>query len=706
MPIARVQDSNGVIHRIEVPDGATPQEVEAFAAQSIGSNIEPPKAEAAPVQQTAGQTASISAVSGLPFGKDIAAGIGAAIYGRDTGTSFTQRYDAAKRFFDQQSRQAMTQNPALAIPATIGGALLTAPLMPAKFIQMGQGGTIAGRALGGAAQGMTSGAIYGAGEGLGSERVTNAIESGIFGGAIGAAAAPIAAGVSSTYQAAKNWLAKNVTNPQALSNDVVVRFAALLEQNPQAAQSDDTMAQLARNLQSTTVDDTLQPGGVLSLTKGQATQKPELQSLEQQALRMGLGEENAALMQAVRQKQSDEARAVIKNIAATEITPETKFIKSGEAATQVREAHKIAKAATSQAYEDVARLNNGNPVKIANAYGKGIADRFDEIVNGADNQTGFDLLGRGMEEGKRLYSQFKDMASREAMDFQAMEQWRGRVSQAISTSQVKPERAFLGRMIDTYDRAMERLPTSAILSGDIKGLNAMEKARGLRKAQGVLFERNKAIKEILDNNELTNEELANVFLSASSNKYGARTARMVQSALRAVGDKKPELQQRFKAGYMAKILNRSLMDEVGADGVQRISFDKLGTNLKEYIYENPTLFRTIHSDLAERDAIIKFYKDVQLIKSMQPGTVNYSNTAMSLMNALQKVSPMISGANIAGAGIGSVLKSIAQDAASVDLRQSLAPVMKQAIQELNAQPFIYGAAYGSGAVAKPLLESE
>ena len=105
-------------------------------------------------------------------------------------------------------------------------------------------------------------------------------------------------------------------------------------------------------------------------------------------------------------------------------------------------------------------------------------------------------------------------------------------------------------------------------------------------------------------------------------------------------------------------------------------------------------------------AIIKFYKDVQLIKSMQPGTVNYSNTAMSLMNALQKVSPMISGANIAGAGIGSVLKSIAQDTASVDLRQSLAPVMKQAIQELNAQPFIYGAAYGSGAVAKPLLESE
>lgn len=698
MPIAKVQDINGVIHRIEVPEGATPREIEAFAALSI-----PQQSQTQAQPLNAGQSISAGGLTAIPFAKDVAALAGAAIYGRNTKVPFLERYAAAKRFFDEKQSQAMSERPGLAIPSALAGAALTIPLMPAKLAQMGQGATIAGRAAGGAAQGAIAGGVAGLGEGVSlNERLQNAIEGGVFGGAAGSAFAPIAAGAVKSYNVAREWLQKNVGN---VSDDVVVRFAALMQQNP-TAQTDDALRELSGKLQSTQVDDAMTKGNVLSLTKGQLTQKPEIQSLEQGALRGAYGAENQALMQTVRQKQSDEAKAVIQKIAGTEITPETRFLKAGEAATQVKEAYKAAKSATSEAYKEVARLNNGNPVKIAKTYVEGIKGRFDEILNGVDDQTGFDLKARGMEEAKRLLGQFDDLVKSDAPDFQKLEQWRGQVSRAIRDTQTPSEREFLRRSLESYDRAMESIPTGAVVNGDIQVLNAMEKARGLRKAQGVLFERNKAIKDVLENAELTNEELANTFLSASSNKYGARSARMIQSALRAVGEKRPELQARFKAGFMAKILNNSMMDELSAEGAPRVSFDKLASNLKEYIYNNPTLFRTVHSDLAERDAIVKFYKDVARIKSMQPGAVNYSNTANMLLNALQKISPTMTNFSVGSVGIAPILKGMSEGGAAVDLRDSISTVMKNTALGLNGQPFIYGTTYGAGSMAKTIMENE
>lgn len=42
MPIARVQSPDGRIARFEVPDGATPEQIEAFAAQTFGGGENTP----------------------------------------------------------------------------------------------------------------------------------------------------------------------------------------------------------------------------------------------------------------------------------------------------------------------------------------------------------------------------------------------------------------------------------------------------------------------------------------------------------------------------------------------------------------------------------------------------------------------------------------------------------------------------------------
>ena len=73
----------------------------------------------------------------------------------------------------------------------------------------------------------------------------------------------------------------------------------------------------------------------------------------------------------------------------------------------------------------------------------------------------------------------------------------------------------------------------------------------------------------------------------------------------------------------------------------------------------------------------QLYNAASLIKSQKPGTKNYSNTAYTLLNAMQRMSPSLTSANILGIGAGSAVKSMAQAGAENELAQSIAPVLRQ-----------------------------
>jgi hypothetical protein len=232
---------------------------------------------------------------------------------------------------------------------------------------------------------------------------------------------------------------------------------------------------------------------------------------------------------------------------------------------------------------------------------------------------------------------------------------------------------------------MDQLPREAVKSGDVGILDAMEKARSSRSDQGRLFERSKLVRDIVQNEDLTNEQFANSILS-----LGPKSGAYVKDILNAASNdptKQQELQSQIKQAVLGSIVNKSLSSEAKAgstvDGVENmVSFDKLSTNL-DRLTGNKTLFEKVIPDASERETISKISNAAKLIKSQKPGTKNYSNSAYTLLNVIRSISPTAASANVLGVGVGSGLKAAGQSGALNELQQSVAPVLKKMADSSN-----------------------
>lgn len=100
-------------------------------------------------------------------------------------------------------------------------------------------------------------------------------------------------------------------------------------------------------------------------------------------------------------------------------------------------------------------------------------------------------------------------------------------------------------------------------------------------------------------------------------------------------------------------------------------------------------------DRAEQEALFEIYKQVQRIKSVKPGTKNYSNTAYTLLNFLRHVSPAAEKASLPLIGsLGGGLERWGQGGAALELQQSLAPVLKGVSWEMKTPMVSLGEKYG------------
>ncbi|CAN0443681.1 unnamed protein product, partial [Phaeothamnion confervicola] len=194
---------------------------------------------------------------------------------------------------------------------------------------------------------------------------------------------------------------------------------------------------------------------------------------------------------------------------------------------------------------------------------------------------------------------------------------------------------MLNKVREAYDDMMSKLPEGALKSGDEAALKAITDARSLRKRQGVLFERNKTVANIVKNDELTSEELANLVLTGSSRgqTINAGTGQSIRAMKRAAGDRAEELVGDLRKGTFARIMNRSMVNtqRAGTD-VQMISPPKL---LKELdgLMANKSFMNEIF-DEGGRNTILALRNDLRKVASEQPGSKNYSNTAYTIIKHL------------------------------------------------------------------------
>lgn len=695
MAIARVQGDDGTIHRIEVPEGATPEEIEAFASEVIPQNSAPTK------DISRVKAAAISAAKGIPFGLDMVSALGTAVYAPNPTDNFLEKKAFAKQELEKFAEAAKQQYPVMsggmqgmtALPTAVG-------LTPSSLFK---GGSVLERAVRGGVAAGGLGAAYGAGEGQGSERVSNAITQGVmaapFGAAGSVASDVIGAGVGFLASRAKALFSKIGQSRPNIVMDV--------RSSPSSAEQIQGSLNKPLPVQAMTTDAIpLTRGQSLQTIPGKAQEAAKAQSLEYGAQSGMYGQEAQQMALQARELQSTAAKETLGKIAGKELTPDSPLQDTANMVQSLKNAYKSAKANTTAAYNKVGELSGDKPLQIAHDYIKNaVVPNIRDWARKGSSGRPWDLGNSEMANAKRLYDQASAMANMEkisAVNFFRMEDWRGRVSQAIASSKTPSEKAFLSGMLQRYDTSMGVLPREAIKSGDDAIISAMEKARYARKEQGVLFERSKLVKDILTNDDITNEQFANTVLS-----LGAKSGVYVRDILRTAKTdpvKQLALKTQLKQALLGNVLNKSLSSEVAAakqagNIESMVSFDKMATQLDKLV-KNPTLFNQVF-DEAERSTIKEALKSAQLIKSVKPGSKNYSNTAYTILNVMRAISPMATETGALGISAGSFAEKAAMTGAVQDLSKSLEPVLKDALIKHNSTLTNFGQKYG-----RPIMNLE
>lgn len=193
MPIARVQTPDGRIARLEVPEGTTPEQVEAFVAENYGASA-PEAPKSGDNKPHLGKTILDQSLQGATFGfaDEITDRIGAGIASLVTGEKYDDMLKEARTTTQAELKREMEERPIVSTLSQIGGGLVTggagaATKTGATVGNVLRSGNLAARVGKGVVAGATSGAAYGAGSAEDGNRLEGAATGAVAGGALGGA---------------------------------------------------------------------------------------------------------------------------------------------------------------------------------------------------------------------------------------------------------------------------------------------------------------------------------------------------------------------------------------------------------------------------------------------------------------------------------------------------------------------------------------
>lgn len=610
--------SNGDIITLEGDE--TPQEIQALKEKiaAFESQFEPQQMTLG--EKIGGAARKFTQGTSMGFGDELVAGMGALASMPFTGQSFSDAYNLAldreRSSLNQMSQEMPVTSAALELAGGVtggvglgkglvqGGAKI-APNLMTKGAELATKNIFTKGATA-AALGAGSGGVYGYGTGTGgvSERTEQAAEAGKFGAAAGVAGAALAPVLRPVAKSVGRTFSKAPQQQTAQTSNAIVERLGMLKKQQ----------------------------SILPMTKGQLTQDVGSMQLEDIARKGGIGEDAQKIIQGFDERQQQEIFNFVDNIAqgADEVTELNK------AAAPLRKAYKSLKMKINQAYDDAKVLDKTYIHKqpLVESLSPKIRQAADDF-----GVTSIQDLDAGLQDVYKSLTNsplVKDPKIN-AVKLSVLEDTRKRLNNIISkntdtiTREMTPSGVFATRLKSALDETMTQIPKDAFKAGDVDALEKIMKARNLRAQKGRLFDSNKIISDIVKNDTLNNEQLANIILTGSKagKSVNTNTVNVIRSMKAAAGDNAPEMINNVKRGLFAKVLNNSYGTSLrqGVDEL-RIEPNKLIRELKK-VTENKSLMRELF-DADEQAYLNQGLDDLVRINSPQKGGENYSNTALFL----------------------------------------------------------------------------
>ena len=419
-----------------------------------------------------------------------------------------------------------------------------------------------------------------------------------------------------------------------------------------------------------------QKSNVFPMSAGQATQNPELQRMEADAVAGASGEKAQVAANSFRAMQNDAFKEHLDTLAKTQ--PNGNPADSmGTAVKFIRANEGLADQGVNDAYAQARKLAPGLAAPAPD-----MQQYLQPELNKIADEKSFD--SGDMNTANALYKKLLRLInSPNGASITNLEGWR---RAATSNTQGAPgaQKYAIRQLINAYDNYMGDLAGRMTTAGDTEtgaAINAFKNAVATRRAYGQMFEGNPLVEKLIAG-DASVDDVTKQFIGSGA--VGGKTGMLenYNALLKASSDQAPEVSSLIKNAFAQNIYNRSVSGKLANSDVEAISPAKMKTELENLFIKQRDFATTLFGADATRNAQ-QAVKELSLITSKQANVGNAPNSGYTLAR-LAKASGLISHIPIVGKVfeaakfIGEKSAESAQAATAAQLFSGVVPKSAQA----------------------------
>lgn len=498
----------------------------------------------------------------------------------------------------------------------------------------------------------------------------NRLESGGTGAALGAVA-----GGGLSYAGGK--IAQRIAQRVADKANIKSRVAKISERYGTKPDAQKTASSPIEAMEATApiVETSLiqRAGEIFPKTAGQATQNPDLQRLEAEAIAGVISPQaQSAGLQAVATQQKS-VKSFLDKIGGKIETGRDINGLVDDVSRTIKDKYKLIKGEVNSAY-DLARS--------ASSTGKGVQISRDDIRNGLWKSVGdirreaqYDVseMPAAKKVIKRLANYSKSNGNITNTFLGDMENWRKMATNAARDKAGSSEGRFLSQMVRKYDDFMEATAANAADEGDKQAIKAFRDAVLKRAEMGRLFERNKFVED-LSKGTLSVDDARNRLLGTGAIKGKKDMANTLDAIIKAAGDEGQNVIRDLQNAFIKRIAERSQNGYIAGTNETKYALGKMKTELENlFVGQSEFAEKLFGKDSVSlaRQAV----KELDLMSKKQAATQNYSGSGYTmirgLLNGILERTP--------------VVKQIATGAKMLKKEAETNAMTKQAVESLSGK---------------------